>query len=400
MNATLALARAVGGTALEQINVTGLEPRFAEIVRKVAGQNGRAVQVLTEWAATQPDGDDILGAVFAQDITTPPATASSRFRLLSAQEVKLLSPPAPLIEGMLYEETLTALFGPEATFKSITALDWHLCIGTGLAWNGRRVTMGANVYVSAEGRRGLSRRIQAWEQEHGTEAPALCHFLTDAPQLLEDQDVDDLLSVLEVLAPAPVLVTLDTVARTMVGGDENSSRDMGRYVAAADRIRRALRCTVNLIHHSARSGGNIRGSTSLPAALDTEIRAERDHELLTLHCEKQKDAEEFLPMTFSRHVVLLDDGGSSIVLRVTNGLDQFSALERRAGEILRDSFGPEGATDSQWRVVCDSHGISQATYYRAKKRLVEQGLVLPESEKRGARFQLTIKWKADSHALN
>jgi hypothetical protein len=397
MDGVRALALAVNGRVLSERQLAAVEGRFAPIAREVNGQNGSAATILSAWAADQEDGQDILQKVFALDITQPPA---SRFRLLSAQDVKQLPPMRALIDGMLYEETLTALYGPEATFKSFVALDWHLCIATGLPWVGRAVKQGASAYISAEGSRGLGKRIAAWEQAHDREAPAHCHFLTDAPQFLEDRDVDDLLDTLEGVNAPLELVTIDTVARTSVGGDENSSRDMGRYVAAADRIKRALRCTVNLIHHATRAGGNIRGSTSLPAALDTEVRAQREGDQLILTCQKQKDAEEFLPITFSKEVVQLTGGGSSVVLRPSSGLEEMTALERRAGEILADSFGPEGATDSQWRMVCDSHGLSQASYYRSKKRLVEQGLVAPESDKRGARFQLTTKWKGDSHAIS
>jgi len=411
MNGVLALARAVAGTPLEELDLAHVEPRYVDIVRRCAGQNGQAAEILRDWTRGLPDGDAILRAVCAQTPggeTTPqeaadPAQAGerppSRFRLLSAKEVQQLPAPTPLIEGLLYEETLSALYGPEATFKSFTALDWHLCIGLGLPWCGRRTKQGATVYVSAEGSRGLGRRIEAWERAYAHEAAAWCHFLTDAPQLLDDGEVDDLLSVLEVLAPAPVLVTLDTVARTMVGGDENSSRDMGRYVAAADRIKRALGCAVNLIHHSARAGGNIRGSTSLPAALDTEIRAERDQDVLTLTCDKQKDAEEFLPIIMAKRVVQLSDGGSSVVLEATSASEEFSQAERLVLSILVDTFGARGATDSQWREVCESQKVSRPSYYRAKKKQIERGLVLPESNKRGALFLPSPEALAESQGI-
>lgn len=44
------------------------------------------------------------------------------------------------------------------------------------------------------------------------------------------------------------LVILDPVSR-FSGGDENSSRDMTRFVEQAERIRKALGCTVLLVHH-------------------------------------------------------------------------------------------------------------------------------------------------------
>jgi RecA-family ATPase len=71
-----------------------------------------------------------------------------------------------------------------------------------------------------------------------------------------------------------VLAVVDTLARCFVGGEENSARDMGRFVAAADRLRTATGAAALLLHHVSRHGGAIRGSTALPGALDTGIAVE------------------------------------------------------------------------------------------------------------------------------
>lgn len=388
MTGAHAIAQALAGTPLERIDLRGVDARLSHAVREIASRNGTGAAWFNDWLGYQHDGAEITRRVFEADpgaAADPTPAAPARFVLLTADEVKRRPAPEPLVEGMVYRETLMAIFGPEATFKSFVALDLSLCLATGRPWQGRRVAQGPFAYVSAEGSRGLTRRIMAWEQAHGTTAPSGCYFLTDAPQLLDADEVDELLCVLEALVPAPLLVTLDTLARCMVGGDENAQKDMGRFVAAADRIRRALGCTVNVIHHASRAG-NIRGSTGLPAALDTEIRAEREKDVLTLHCEKQKDAEEFLPITLTKRVVDLEDGGSSVVLEATSAVDQFSATERQTLAILCGTFGSHGATNTEWKTACEYHKVPHTTYYRAKTHLIDKGLVAPESDKRGARF--------------
>ena len=57
----------------------------------------------------------------------------------------------------------------------------------------------------------------------------------------------------------------------MVGGDENSSKDMGNLIAGADALCRATGATVLLVHHTPRNGDNLRGHTSLEGAVDTAI---------------------------------------------------------------------------------------------------------------------------------
>jgi hypothetical protein len=90
-----------------------------------------------------------------------------------------LPAPEALIDGILYRDTLAWLHGKPGCGKSFIALDWAGCVSTGLPWQDRVVTLG------------------------------------------------------------PVLIVVDTQARVTVGADENSARDMGELVAAADRLRQA-----------------------------------------------------------------------------------------------------------------------------------------------------------------
>jgi hypothetical protein len=68
------------------------------------------------------------------------------------------------------------------------------------------------------------------------------------------------------------LVVIDTLARVMPGGDENTPEDMGAVVAAGDRICAETGATVLFIHHSGKDATRgARGHSSLRAATDTEI---------------------------------------------------------------------------------------------------------------------------------
>ena len=70
------------------------------------------------------------------------------------------------------------------------------------------------------------------------------------------------------------LVIIDTLARSMGAGDENSSQDMGAFIAACDQIRRATGATVLIVHHSGKSSNaGARGSSALLGAVDTAIES-------------------------------------------------------------------------------------------------------------------------------
>lgn len=326
------------------------------------------------------------------------AQTASRFQLLTFSELAHLPRPEPLVQNALFRDTLAAIVGPQGSFKSFVALDLCLCVATGTRWQGRYVQQGPAVYVSAEGSRGLTQRAEAWSIARGVPIPPTARFITEPPQLLDPKDVDQLLIRLEGLYPKPLLVVFDTVARCMVGGDENSARDMGQFVAAADRIRRATGATVLLIHHVSRAG-NTRGSTAFPAALDTEIMVERKHDVVVLTCTKQKDAADFLPITFVSQIVTLPEGGSSVVLNPSAAVEdeRLGPNERRVAEILDDVFGTTGATNGQWEQACAeaTPTIPHMTYYRAKTRLLEAGEVVTtddcEPGKRGAHFILASR---------
>lgn len=318
----------------------------------------------------------------------------SRFRLLKVKDLRQLQPPEPLVDGVLFMNTLVALAGEDGTFKTFTAQDICLSCEAGIPWNGHATAQGGFVYVAAEGSAGLRQREEAWEQAHEREAGPGCHWIADAPQMLNDADVDDLIATIKTITPAPVQVWLDTLSRCLVGGDENNGKDMSRFIASADRIKREIGCMVGIVHHFSRAG-NIRGFSGLPAALDTEIHAKVEQagglDILTLSCDKQKDAAKFAPMLFTPRVVFLEDGRSSVVLDPTSAVDGTSAAEDELLSILTGTFGQEGATDSQWKSVATAAKVSERSYYRGKKGLVEKALVAPDSDKRGARYRLTAE---------
>jgi len=86
------------------------------------------------------------------------------------------------------------------------------------------------------------------------------------------------------------LIIIDTVARAVAGGDENSSTDMGRLIAACDQIRTETGAHVALIHHAGKDAAKgARGHSSLRAAVDTEIEITAEAPIHTLQITKQRD---------------------------------------------------------------------------------------------------------------
>ena len=98
------------------------------------------------------------------------------------------------------------------------------------------------------------------------------------------------------------LVIIDTLARVMAGGDENSGQDMGRIIAHCGQIQKQTGAAVMLIHHVGKDEGKgSRGHSSLSGAVDTELHI-KDGVITVV---KQRDGERGAKYKFELKVVEL-----------------------------------------------------------------------------------------------
>ena len=306
----------------------------------------------------------------------------SRFHLLTDVEVEHLPAPEWLIENIIPVGTLGLLYGPPGVGKSFVGLDWACSVASGREWQGHRVRQGSVVYVAAEGAFGLRQRLRAWKSAFGPSQIDDARFLGESVQLLKNLDVRYFIRDVEAQLDAwPNLILIDTLARCFVGGEENSATDMGVLIAAADKLRRDAKATVLLIHHSVRKGGHERGSSALPGAVDTIIALSKRQNVITLECEKQKDAEEFEPirMKLVKHL-------DSCVIGQSGLKPSPKGLTNNQRHCLRALAGIEGdgATCGVW---ARASGLTQSSFYRRRGELAEDHYV----ERDGKHYRLTDK---------
>ena len=171
----------------------------------------------------------------------------------------------------------------------------------GRAWLGRTVLYGPVVYVAAEGDAGaLGLRVRAWKQAHGIEevaTPGLV-FIAEPVNLLDDEAVKKLIAFIKTLPGRPILVVFDTLAQSMVGGNEDSSQDMGLATDAIRRVMQTFRCGALVLHHPTKSDPrNERGSGALRGAADAMLvlKGLKNNDLIKLVSDKQKNAAKFKP---------------------------------------------------------------------------------------------------------
>jgi hypothetical protein len=188
--------------------------------------------------------------------------------------------PVPLISDVLFSNMEHCLFGPQGVSKTFLALDWALHIAHGKRWFDKNVQPGRVVYVCGEGGgRVLADRLDAWHAHNNASEAATEERLriTEFPvPLLVGEAVDDLLALVNGYGDVS-LVIIDTLSANFGPGDENAQADMGRFCAAARRIRLETDAGIIVVHHTGH-GDKTRpqGANRIRRDFDIELRVDAD----------------------------------------------------------------------------------------------------------------------------
>jgi AAA domain len=305
-----------------------------------------------------------------QDERTIPVLAD---KLLTRSALRDLPDPEPLIDNVLDQGTTALLYGKWGTAKTFIALDWAACVATGRAWQDRPTVQRRVLYVVGEGAFGFKGRVDAWEVGWQTQVrDDDLHILPVPVNLTNTADLNNLRAL--VFWGGYSLVVLDTLARCMVGADENSAKDCGIVVDAMTKLLASTpggRGVVLGVHHAGKDGKTLRGSSAFEAAADTVYFTERDGGVITLDRQKRKDG----PETDSHQLEIdpMPGTSSAVISRARSAPPQGGATDRaeQLYSIFLQAFSGTGATSAQVRTVAMEAGMSNGSVYRALNDLVE-----------------------------
>ena len=227
-----------------------------------------------------------------------------------------------LIKGWLGQNQMSVIYGSSNTGKSFCMLDMAYHIAAGRPWNGHKVNGGPVLYLATEGGMAFHNRVVALRTKYDDFGDNVPLAVRPSPVNLLDPNAD--LAKIEKLAQAItkqygqiVLIVIDTLSRSMAGGNENAPEDMTKLIGNCDKLRELTAASVGIVHHSGKDrAAGARGHSSLRAATDTEIEIEHDTEsnIRTATATKQRDMETGMQFPFILSVVDLgvDQDGDAV----------------------------------------------------------------------------------------
>lgn len=298
---------------------------------------------------------------------------------LTPSQLARLPQPGWLLDRILPRGALTCLYGPSGAGKSFLSLDWTLTVATSRGnWLSHTSQAGKCFYIAGEGATSMKPRIDAWIQARGVSASKAENLLThkESVDFLDIRAVAELADEVKKTEGEPAFIVIDTLARCFGGGDENSAKDMGAFIASTDLLRRDTGATLLVVHHTGKvSEKGARGSSALHAAADTMIELKASDEIITLTCTKQKDAAPFKAWRLK-----LTTFGESAVLNPVAGREGQGPLKPSERELLEQLDQPLYKHGAKKRELVDATELGDKVVQRALGTLSKRGYVRDNGE--------------------
>jgi len=301
------------------------------------------------------------------------------FELYSIDYLRNMPPVEWTIDGVITKHGLSVLYGEPGAGKSFIAIDMALSIAYGVPWQSNPVQSGAVLYIAGEGVGGLGKRIKAWQAHHKLTHDVPFYVLPIAVRFREPDEVERLIRTIDGVGHSFSAVFVDTVARALLGGNENDATDMGLFVDACEAVKRHCGCALVAIHHSGKDAARgMRGSTALLGAVDTSVRISKLEDTVTMAMEKQKDAEPIADMAFEMTQIALIDDVSVVMTRKDAEQKKkqirLTSEQHIALDALRNVCAEMGQNRVPVAVWHEAHRVKTPDFTSGKRRDARAGL--------------------------
>ena len=328
--------------------------------------------------------------------------SSGSIPIFSLGELRCLDPPSYLIHKVVPENGLVYLVAEPSSKKTFVAIHMACCIQTGIPFFEKPVKQGNVVYVAAEGQSGIQKRVAAWQKATGTLVPEEQFSVIPAAINLADRtkqtELFNALTKLEKSLGSLDFIVIDTLSRCLLG-DENSAKEMTAFVDACSQLIKRFKCSVLVVHHTAKSGsGGARGHSSFDGAADLGLAikyGKKDRFVLKLDAKPPKDDEPAPDLhlkaisTDLGKELGLDAEGQGITSLALELSEIKTAIEPDAikpktkqevlnelvSDMLQERSLSRGAISKELKISDTDTEFSNKTLTRALKAMVEGGVI-------------------------
>jgi len=377
------------------------------------------------WRSLKPKGEVSYQTIFklasdlgwkgpesANEPTVKPAAAALEYVLVD--EIGEAHDPLEIVEGVLTAGALSVIYGDSNVGKTFAALDMACSVARGAKWMGRDVEPGLVLYLACEGKGGIHNRLKGYMLKHQCRLADQLAIVYRPVNFLSNGDdaqaTIEAVRELERRLGKPVrLIVGDTLSAMMPGADQNGSESMTAVTGNAQHVIHETGAHFLLIHHSGKDPSKgARGSSTLRAAIDTELEVREDGSVRVIEVTKQRDLPtkgEKIHFALQAIQVGSTRKGKPITTCVVEPAEQpaatvrMSESMRQAMDLLGDvvstgaveiDLGPalrmRGARVEDWRKAYVSvHGLSnrdaaRTQFNRALKSLCEAGVIVHNAE--------------------
>lgn len=308
-------------------------------------------------------------------------------------------PKETIVKGVFGVNEFTMLSGKPGSGKSVITTDLACHVAAGMEWHGRKVKQGLVVYVAAERRALTKRRMMAFRKHHGIGTIPLAVIGGRLDMTSSVADAEALAASIRQLEEdcghKCVWIVIDTLTRVFGPGDQNATKDMGKFVLSCDALREAVPDShVTVIHHTGWAGDRGKGAIDLDGAVDASFLVKKEATGYILECDGANDGDEGVIAHFRMEGVQVGvdaDGEPTMAPVVVPGAGEgpaeklLSGPKRKAIHALTElSADGDPVPMALWRAKCrelfDNGGgksldALNKQFDRVKRSLLDEGLV-------------------------
>jgi RecA-family ATPase len=246
-----------------------------------------------------------------------------------ARDCKLILEGLWLIKRVLPATGLAVVYGEPGCGKTFVVTDMMMCIARNITWRRMKTRGGKVLYIAPDGGCLISNRIIAYTKafcREGQDIPfGIISMPVDVLGLQNRNDISIVRHAIENSDFDPDVVVIDTVSRSMPGGNENSPETMTAWIERAQSIASG-KLTIG-VHHSGKDiSRGSRGHSSLKGAADCEIEiADR-----VIHVRKLRDGRDGEKFAFGLREIRLgvDADGEAVTSCFVTASDAHSQKPR------------------------------------------------------------------------